>query len=193
MNKYIIGLSGASGSIYGIRLLEELLKRNKEIHLIISEPACQVIEQELHWNFDSGMEECFLKHLPAGNIKFYRNSDIAAPLASGSFITGGMVLIPCSMASISSISIGRGRNLMERCADVMLKEKRQLILVPRETPLSSIHLRNMLALSDLGVHIIPAMPAFYHHPRSIDDLVNFVVGKVMDAMHIEHDIFQRYK
>lgn len=193
MNKYIIGLSGASGSIYAIRLLEELLKRDHEIHLIISEPACQVMEQEMEWSFDSGIEACFLQQLPPGNINFYRNSDIAAPLASGSFLTDGMVLIPCSMASVSSVSVGRARNLIERCADVMLKEKRQLILVPRETPLNSIHLRNMLTLSDLGVHIIPAMPAFYHHPHSIDDLVNFVVGKVMDAMHIEHDIFQRYK
>jgi len=193
LGRYIVGISGASGAIYGVKFLEQLLERDMEIHLVVSEPACMVIEHELNWKFQTSIEKTFKQHLPAGEIYFYNNSQIAAPLASGSFLTDGMVIIPCSMASISGIAVGSGRNLMERAADVMLKEKRRLIVVPRETPLSSIHLRNMLTLSEFGAHIIPAMPGFYHKPQEIEDMVNFVVGKVMDAVHIQHDIFRRYE
>ncbi|MDD3023475.1 MAG: UbiX family flavin prenyltransferase, partial [Syntrophomonadaceae bacterium] len=133
------------------------------------------------------------KYLPEGKLFFYANDAIASPIASGSYITDGMIIIPCTMATVSSLANGSSRSLLERAADVILKEKRSLIMVPRETPLSSIHLRNMLTLSEMGVQIIPAMPAFYHQPQSIDDMVNFVVGKVLDAMHIPHDIFLRYK
>ncbi len=193
MGKYIVAISGASGAAYGIRLLRELLLRDNELHVIVSEPASLVISHELGWDLSDSVEKTFRNYLPAGNIHFYDNNDIAAPLASGSFITDAMIIIPCSMACVSGIAAGSARNLMERTADVMIKEKRRLILVPRETPLSSIHLRNMLTISDLGVHLIPAMPAFYHHPHKVEDMIDFIVGKVMDALNIHHDIFPRYK
>ncbi len=192
MRKYIIALTGASGVIYGIRLVEELLKIGVEVHLIASDPACIVIQQELNWEFSSSVEDTFYKYLP-GNMVFYNNSDIGACIASGSFLTDGMVVIPCSMSSISNIAHGTSKNLIERAADVMLKEKRQLIVVPRETPLSTIHLKNMLCLSEMGVHVIPAMPGFYSQPQTIDEIVGFLVGKVMDAMNISHNLFQRYE
>ncbi|MEN6350483.1 MAG: flavin prenyltransferase UbiX [Syntrophomonas sp.] len=193
MQKYIVALTGASGVVYGIRLTVELLARNYEVHLICSKAACIVLEQELDWNFEDSLEKTFRKHLPHENLFLYENSDIAAPLASGSFLTDGMVVIPCTMASVSALAQGSSGNLLERAADVVLKEKRPLIIVPRETPLNSIHLRNMLLLSEMGTHIIPAMPAFYHKPKNIDDMVSFLVGKVLDAMHVSHDIFKRYK
>ncbi|KUG04704.1 3-polyprenyl-4-hydroxybenzoate carboxy-lyase ubix [hydrocarbon metagenome] len=191
--KYIVAISGASGAIYGIRLLQELLLRDNELHILVSDPAALVINHELGWDLSDSLEKTIRKHLPDGNMCFYDNNDIAAPLASGSFITDAMVIIPCSMACVSGIATGNSRSLMERTADVMLKERRQLILVPRETPLHSIHLRNMLTLSDLGVHLIPAMPAFYHQPRTVEDMIDFIVGKVMDALDINHNVFPRYK
>ncbi len=139
------------------------------------------------------MANALRAYLPLGKMYFYDNQNIAAPLASGSFICEAMIVMPCSMALVSGIATGNARNLTERAADVMLKEKRKLILVPRETPLHSIHLRNMLTLSELGVYLIPAMPAFYHHPQTLEDMVDFMVGKVMDALKIEHNIYQRYQ
>ncbi len=192
MKRYIVALTGASGIIYGIRLVEELLKAGFEVHLIVSDPACTVIKQELNWKLDEEVEDTFRKLLP-GNLYFYKNYDIGAGIASGSFLTEAMIVIPCSMSSISNIAHGTSKNLVERAADVMLKEKRRLIVVPRETPLSSIHLRNMLLLSEMGVHVVPAMPGFYHRPQTLDEVVDFVVGKVMDAMNIPHSLFQRYK
>ncbi len=193
MPKYIVALTGASGVIYGINLTAELLSRGFEVHLICSDAARLVMEQELTWVFDSSLEVTLNKYLPEGKLFFYTNDAIASSIASGSFLIDGMVIIPCTMATLSAVANGSSRSLLERAADVVLKEKRPLIIVPRETPLSSIHLRNMLALSEMGVHIIPAMPAFYHKPQNIDDMVAFVVGKVLDAMHIQHDIFQRYE
>ncbi len=193
MAKYIIAISGASGAAYSIKLLRELLIRDNELHITVSEPASLVISHELGWDLSKSVESTLRNHLPAGDIYYYDNNNIAAPLASGSFITDAMVIIPCSMACVSGIATGSARNLMERTADVMLKEKRKLIMVPRETPLNSIHLRNMLTLSDLGVHLIPAMPAFYHHPRTVEDMIDFIVGKVMDALNITHNIFTRYE
>ncbi|MDD2619502.1 MAG: UbiX family flavin prenyltransferase [Syntrophomonadaceae bacterium] len=193
MPKYIVAITGASGVIYGVKLAAELLSRDFEVHLVCSEAAHIVMEKELPWIFENSLEATLRKYLPEGKLFFYANDAIASPIASGSYITDGMIIIPCTMATVSSLANGSSRSLLERAADVILKEKRSLIMVPRETPLSSIHLRNMLTLSEMGVQIIPAMPAFYHQPQSIDDMVNFVVGKVLDAMHIPHDIFLRYK
>lgn len=193
MPKYIVAMTGASGVIYGIKLTAELLSRGFEVHLVSSDAARLVMEQELPWVFESSLEATLSKYLPEGKFFFYANDAIASSIASGSFLIDGMVIIPCTMATVSAVANGSSRTLLERAADVVLKEKRPLIIVPRETPLSSIHLRNMLTLSEMGVHIIPAMPAFYHQPQNIDDMVAFVVGKVLDAMHIRHDIFQRYE
>lgn len=191
MDRYIVALTGASGIVYGIRLVEELL-RQSEVHLIASRPACLVLEQELNWDFSGECGEIFKSRLP-GRLFYYDNCDIAAPPASGSFKCRGMIVIPCTMATASALACGSSRSLLERTADVMLKEKRPLIVVPRETPLSTIHLRNLLTLAEAGAHIIPAMPAFYSNPRNVADLVDFVVGKVLDAMHIEHQLFEPYQ
>jgi len=191
LRRYIIAITGASGVIYGVRLVDELLRRDFEIHLIVSKPALIVMKQELGWDCDSGIE--VIKQYFQGNIYYYDIEQIDARIASGSFLTDGMVVIPCTMSTLSAISTGSSGNLLERTADVILKEKKQLILVPRETPLNSIHLRNMLELSYVGAHIIPAMPAFYNKPRSLDDIVNFMVGKIMDAMRIPHNIYNRYQ
>lgn len=192
MNRYIVGLTGASGIVYGVRLLEVLLSSGTEVHLVMTDPARIVLEHELEWGFEQDWQETVRKQLPQGSLKIYDNQDIAAPIASGSFRVDGMVVIPCTMAAISAFATGSSRTLMERAADVMLKEKKPLILVPRETPLSSIHLRNMLTLAESGAHIIPAMPAFYSQPESVDDLVDFMTGKVLDAIGLDHDLFERY-
>lgn len=193
MPRYVVAITGASGVIYGIKLVRELLKRNYEVHLIVSQPALIVAEQELGWESSDGWKEAWRNYISGENLFYYDNSDIAAKTASGSFITQGMIVIPCTMSTVSAVANGLSNNLIERTADVMIKEKRQLIMVPRETPLSSIHLRNMLALAEMGVYLIPAMPGFYHNPQTIDDLINFIVGKVMDAMGIHHNLFKRYE
>lgn len=144
MVKYIVAISGASGSVYGIRLIRELLIREQEVHIIVSEPARLVIKHELGWDLSGSLEGVLRSKLPSGHMYFYDNQNIAAPLASGSFISRAMIVMPCSMACLSGIATGNARNLIERAADVMLKERRKLILVPRETPLHSVHLRNML-------------------------------------------------
>lgn len=191
MDRYIVALTGASGIVYGIRLIEELLKYS-EVHLIVSQPACLVLEQELNWDFSEECGEVFKARFP-GRLVYYDNNDLAAPPASGSFKFQGMIVIPCTMATVSAIACGSSRSLIERTADVMIKEKRPLIVVPRETPLSTIHLRNLLTLAESGVHVIPAMPAFYSNPKSIADIVDFVVGKVLDAMDMDHGLFERYQ
>lgn len=193
MSRYVVALTGASGAIYGIRLVQELLARGYEIHLIASEPALMVIEQELKWDLSASWEKVWHEHISGERLFCYANTDIAAPMASGSFITNGMIIIPCTMATVSAVANGLSSSLIERTADVMIKEKRQLIVVPRETPLSSIHLQNMLNLANLGVQVVPAMPGFYHDPQTIEDMVDFVVGKVMDSMRITHNLFKRYE
>jgi len=192
LSKYIVALTGASGIVYGLQLITELLKREHEVHLVVSEPAALVLRQEIEWPPESSLEDTIRGYLPPGKLYYYDNADIAASIASGSFITDGMVIIPCTMSTLAAIAHGMSNNLIERAADVMLKEKRSLILVPRETPLSAVHLRNMLLLADMGVAIVPAMPAFYHRPESVNELISFMVGKVLDIMKIPHDIFSRY-
>jgi 4-hydroxy-3-polyprenylbenzoate decarboxylase len=134
------------------------------------------------------------KHLEAkeGQLRYFDEDNLYAPIASGSSPVDGMVVIPCSMKALSSMAHGFASNLIERAADVTIKEKRKLIIVPRETPLSTIHLRNMLALSEVGCHIIPAMPAFYHHPKKITDMVDFIAGRVLDALGVENDLSPRW-
>jgi 4-hydroxy-3-polyprenylbenzoate decarboxylase len=193
LSRYVVALTGASGIIYGIRLVQELLERDYEVHLVASKPALIVAEQELGWKCSDCWEETLHRYIPGDKLFCYDNLNIAAKIASGSFITDGMVIIPCTMSTVAAVANGLSNNLIERTADVMLKEKRPLIMAPRETPLSSVHLRNMLALTEAGVHLIPAMPGFYHNPKTIEDLVNFLVGKVMDGMGIAHNLFKRYE
>lgn len=193
MSRYIVAITGASGVIYGVSLVRTLLEKGAEIHLVVSDPACLVMQQELGWNLDAPSQISLRHYFPEDNLFIYNNADIAAGIASGSFLTDGMIIIPCTMSTLASVATGLSRNLIERAADVMLKERRPLVIVPRETPLNSIHLRNMLSLSDMGVAVVPAMPAFYHDPKSVEEMVAFVVGKVLDVMQIPHDEFRRYK
>lgn len=190
---WVIGITGASGAVYGVRLCRFLLSRGEHLHVVITDAGWRVLKEELGW--DAGRRlESLEKHLGgfSGSYEYVPNQDIGAKTASGSFLTKGMVIVPCSMGTLSGIANGASDNLLERTADVMLKEGRKLILVPRETPLHAIHLENMLKLSRLGVRMIPAMPAFYQGPQTVDDLIDFVAGKILDMMEIEHQLYKRW-
>jgi len=181
--RLIVAMTGASGVMYGKRLLEVLQEKKVETHLIVSNAAERVIEHELEMSKKD--LERLVRHA-------YSVEDLSAPFMSGSFHTDGMVIIPCTMKTLAGIALGYSDNLILRAADVTLKERRRLIVVPRETPLSVVHLRNMLSVAKLGVAVIPAMPAYYHKPKKIDDLVDFVVGKVLDCLGVEHRLFKRW-
>jgi len=190
---WVVGITGASGSVYGVRLVEVLLEQGFPVHVVVSNAGWRVLSEELGWN--AGKREQMLREkfdgLP-GKLYYHPIADIGATIASGSFQVEGMVIAPCSMGTLSAVANGTSDNLMTRAADVMLKEGRPLVLVPRETPLHAIHLENMLKLARLGVRIIPAMPAFYFHPETIADLVDFQVGKMLDSMRVEHRLFARW-
>lgn len=193
--RWVVGLTGASGAIYGIRLIEELLLQQFEVHLVVTEAGWRVLKEELGWETArraEALEKAFPGSQSEGWLVFHPNGDIGASIASGSFRAEGMLIMPCSMGTLSSIANGASNNLMARAADVMLKEGRKLLIVPRETPLHAIHLENMLTLARLGVRIVPAMPAFYYKPQSMDDMVNFLVGKVLDNVDIDHDLYRRW-
>lgn len=182
--EFVIGVTGATGTIYAVKLLEALKEvENVNTHLIMSEWAIKNLEIETKYSID------YLKDL--ANF-MYDNKDLGAKTSSGSFITDGMVILPCSMKTLSSIANGYDDNLISRTAGVMLKEGRKLILCPRETPLSAIHLENMLKLSRIGVKIIPPMPAFYNNPKTIEDIVNHHVMKVLDQFGIQFDKARRW-
>ena len=179
--KIILAITGASGSIYGVRIAKELSK--EELFLVVSDSAKKVIAHECQKEFDNIKSK----------IKVYPEDKIEADIASSSFDVDAMIVCPCSMKTLAAISIGYADNLITRCADVMIKEKKKLILVPREMPLSAIHLENMLKLSRLGVTIMPACPAWYHKPKDLEEMINFVVGKILDQLKIENSLFKRWK
>ncbi len=181
--RLIVAITGASGVIYGKRLLEVLRESKVETYLIVSKAAESVIRHEL------GITKKELEKL-ADHV--YDVNNLNASIAGGSFKTEGTIVIPCSMKTLAGIAQGYSENLILRAADVALKEKRKLILVPRETPLSAVHLRNMLDLADQGVFILPAMPAYYHKPEKIEHLIDFVVGRALDLLEIEHELFKRW-
>jgi len=178
--KIAVALTGASGTVYGLRLIEELESRGIDVTPIVSNAARKVMAYELE---DSGAEAL-------GG--FTSEAEIDAGVASGSFKLDAMIIVPCSMKTLSAVASGYASNLIARTADVMIKEQRRLVIVPRETPLSAIHLENMLKLSRLGVTVLPAMPAFYHKPRSVEDMIDFVVGKILDSLEIENDLYRRW-
>ena len=180
--KIVVGISGASGSILGVRLLQEL-KGKAETHLIITETAKQILEHETGFS---------VKSVEQLATKSYKNSDFFASVASGSFQTDGMVIIPCSMKTLAGIASGFSDNLLLRTADVCLKERRKLILVARETPLSYIHIKNMKTVSKAGAVILPPVMTFYSKPKTIDDMVNHIVGKVMDQLGFQME-YKRWK
>lgn len=196
--RWVLGISGASGAVYGVRLLQELSTMGYGVDLILSEAAKTVIRQELGVTFPS--DAAGTKGLLGGvlqidtaSVEVYENGDFETRPASGSYRSAGMVVAPCSMGTLAALAQGLANNLIRRAGDVMLKEKRPLILVPRETPLSAIHLQNLLTLAKAGAVILPPMPAFYQRPQSMDDLVGFVVGRVLDVMGIEHSLYRRWK
>jgi polyprenyl P-hydroxybenzoate/phenylacrylic acid decarboxylase-like protein len=175
----VIGVTGATGTIYAVRLLEALKDiENLNTHLIMSEWAAKNLEIETNYSLE------YLKSLVAGS---YDNKNLGARISSGSFVTDGMIIVPCSMKTLSSIANGYDDNLISRTAGVMIKEGRKLVLCPRETPLSAIHLENMLKLSRIGVRMVPPMPAFYNKPQNIDDIINYHVMKVLDQFGIKFD------
>lgn len=196
MKSYIVAISGASGSIYGIRLVEELLRSRYVVHLCVSHTAFSIIKTEtgISWNgkTESETEKKIQRHFASRNVRYHSEDNLAAPFSSGSFITGGMFIVPCSMKTLSGIASGYANNLVERAADVVLKEGRKLVLSPREMPFNAIHLENMLKLSRLDVIIAPPVPAFYQKPKKLNDIVDFVVGKILDSAGINHDLFKRW-
>lgn len=189
MGRYIVGITGASGSIYGIRLIEELIKNDNEIYLVITDNGRKVLEYELEINFEKWFRN--IKE-SKGRLNLCDIDDMFSSIASGSFKTDGMVIVPCSMGTLSRISNGTSDNLLIRAADVMIKEKRKLILIPRETPLSSIHLENMLFLSNLNVLIMPPMPAFYEKPKTVEDIVNVTVGRILSSLNLDNNLHHQW-
>jgi 4-hydroxy-3-polyprenylbenzoate decarboxylase len=197
MATYTVAITGASGALYAHRLLQVLIKGGHSIYLTISGDGLSILNDEvdvLLKGSETDIQYALEKHFEAkeGQIAYFDEDYMYAPIASGSVKVDAMVVIPCSMKTLASIANGYASNLIERAADVTLKEKRKLIIVPRETPLSAIHLRNMLTLAELGCHIIPAMPAFYHHPKRVSDMVDFIAGRVLDSMGIENDLSPRW-
>ncbi|MCS6767682.1 MAG: UbiX family flavin prenyltransferase [Candidatus Nitrosocaldus sp.] len=182
--RILVCISGGSGVVYGIRLLEALKTLGVESHLIMSRWAEECIRLETDLSVEA--VRALADHV-------YSNEDLAARPSSGSFKLDGTVIIPCSMKTLASIALGLDETLISRAAMVAMKESRKLVLVPRETPLTAVHIEHMLNLARLGVVILPAMPGFYHRPRSIDDLINHIVGKVLDQFGIEHDLFRRWE
>lgn len=183
MARIILAITGATGSIYGVRLLEELNRAGVETHLIVSDAAQTTIALETVFS---------LREIEERACYRYANGNIAAPTASGSFLHQGMVVAPCSMKTLSAIANGYSDNLISRSADVTIKEGRKLILLVRETPLSAIHLENMLKLARIGVVIMPPAPAFYNRPRTIRDIVDQTVGRVLDQLGIENSLVKRW-
>jgi 4-hydroxy-3-polyprenylbenzoate decarboxylase len=192
VSDYVIGITGASGSIYGIRLIQELGRRNHNVNVVITSAGKQVMNEELGVFGFEQMDKLGLAET-SNNVRIWENDNFEAPFMSGSNAPEAVVIIPCSMGKLAAVANGISGNLLERIADVALKERKQLILVVRETPLSLIHLENMVKVAKAGGQILPAMPAFYHHPKTIDDMVNFVVGKVMNLLRIEHNLFKGWR
>ncbi|MFK5948237.1 MAG: flavin prenyltransferase UbiX [Methylococcales bacterium] len=189
----ILAISGASGVQYGIRLLEQLLTHEHKVYLLVTRAAHVVIsmETELAWpanNHELHDQLCKRYGVDEKQLKVCGESEWASPIASGSATVDAMVVCPCSMGSLSSIAVGASANLLERAADVILKERKKLVLVPRETPFSDIHLENMLKLSRMGAVVLPANPGFYNKPQTVEDIVDFMVARVLDHLGIKQEL-----
>ena len=188
----VVAITGASGAPYAVRLLEQLLAADREVQLVVSSHGVRLLRTETEIE---SVEELRV-HLGSAAwdrlVSVYSDADRGAPPASGSALSAGMVICPCSMGTLSAIAVGASRSLVERAADVALKERRPLILVPRETPLSAIHLENMLRVTRAGAIVMPAAPGFYHRPGSIQDLVDFIVARVLDYLDVEHALVPRW-
>jgi flavin prenyltransferase len=189
-----IGITGASGALYATRTVAALLERGLHVELVVSDYGRRLLRDELGDEASIDRLAAFLagKHGPgvaAGTLTVHSNRDLGATIASGSHGCSGMAIVPCSMKTLAAIAHGLSRNLIERAADVMLKERRRLVIVPRETPMSLPQLRNMVLCAEAGAMILPAMPAFYQQPKSLDDLADFMAGKILSALGFEHDLY----
>lgn len=182
--KLIVGISGASGAVYGIRTLQTLRACQVESHLVLTDSAKKVIEMETAFSVEE------VENL-ADNV--YDNRDIGACISSGSFRTDGMLIAPCTIKSLSALANSYNDSLLVRAADVMLKERRKLVLIPRETPLHIQHLKLLMAVTEMGAVVLPPMPAYYHMPKTIDDIINQTVGKVLDQFNVDHQLFNRWE
>ena len=192
-HRILVGVTGASGSIYAERLSDVLRQRVPRVYLVATDAATQVMRHELRAR-EGGFSllRAFAGELDEADrsvIRVCKNDDLFAPVASGSSAPTAMVVMPCSMGTMARINQGTSSNLLERAADVCLKQGRRLVIVPRETPLSVIHLRNMLSLAEMGVQVVPAMPAFYQNPASVADMIDFVVGRVLEVLGLDHDLY----
>ncbi len=189
----VVAMTGASGAPYAVALLRTLSRLGRTVHLTISPSAAQVLKQELGLSLSlKQLDPLTFGDLSPGRLLYHHHSDFTAGIASGSFLTGGMVVVPCSMSTLGAIANGMTNNLITRAADVHLKERRKLILVPRETPLSLIHLENMVQVTRAGAIVLPAMPGWYHRPRRLDDLVDFIVGRICDQLGIVNTLISRW-
>ena len=196
MNNIVVGITGASGSIYGLRLIEELLRAEKQVTVLLTNAGRQVTEFETGLVLAEEPQQC-LEQLKEyfkadSGLECYALNNFFAPVASGSSAPDAVVICPCSMGTLGRIAAGLSDNLFERVADVALKEQKKLLLVPRETPFNQIHLENLLRLSKVGAQILPAMPGFYQQPATVADLVDFVVGKILDSLEVKHQLFSRW-
>ncbi len=200
MTNYVVGISGGSGAPYTRRVIEGLVGAGHDVQIVITDAGRRVFDIELGISLNGDpasdtrtlMDSLDLGSV-AGSIELFDQKDVAATIASGSYESAGMVVVPCSMGTLARIATGVSSNLLERAADVALKERRKLILVPRETPLSLIHLRNMTAVTEAGGIVMPAMPGFYHRPESVQDLVDMIAGRVLDTLGVESDLLRRWQ
>lgn len=194
-----MAISGASGSAYGVTIIKALAAAGHEVAVAASREGLSILKDETgqDWHADSEADTSKLIEgglgLKPGTVTFFAEDNLYASISSGSYRAAGMFVAPCSMKTLAGIANGYANNLIERASDVMIKEKRPLVLVPRETPLSAIHLENMLKLSRIGVHILPAMPAFYNRPKNVQDMVDFIAGRALDLMGVEHSLFKRWE
>jgi 4-hydroxy-3-polyprenylbenzoate decarboxylase len=188
----VVAITGASGAAYAVRLLDGLVAAKRGVQLIVSSHGLRLLQTELGIDSVAALRERVGAKGWDRHISVFDDNDRGAAPASGSAINAGMVICPCSMGTLSAISVGASRSLVERAADVALKERRPLLLVPRETPLSAIHLENMLRVTRAGAVVMPASPGFYHRPGSVDDLVNFIVARVLDHLGVPHQLVARW-
>lgn len=194
----VVALTGASGAPYGIRLVEILLHAGRRVQLTISPAAVEVMREELNRSINlrefapQDLLGPMSDNLDLDLLRYHHYQDFRAGIASGSYPTAGMAICPCSMGTVAAVAQGMSQNLIHRAADVHLKERRKLVLVPRETPLGIVQLRNLTHCAEAGAVILPAMPAFYTQPQSIDDMVDFIVGRVCDQLGVEHRLFRRW-
>lgn len=199
MSRFFVGLTGASGHAYAEALIKALVQADQDVDVSITEAGCKVLRHELGVDAGEYGEQLaavlasWLSPAIAARVRAFSSKSIEAPPSSGTALTGGVIVCPCSMGTLARVAVGFSSNLVERAADVALKERRPLVLVPREAPLSEIHLENLLRLARLGAVIVPASPGFYHRPRSIDDLTNHVAGKVLDVLRVPHTLSARWQ